>query len=209
MRERPLPILPIAVLHFVFGGFGLLCGICGGVMLLSGGQTWMAQTSGGYNSPKVKRMQDDIQKTMDDVPASHAAQIGSFTADLAISITMIVSGIGLLQLRPWGRLLSIVYAVASIVLKIFGAIYAMAFTIPALYGYLDTHPATVPEEQFAFTMMRMVTIAPPVVQVLSMIYPIIVLIIMFRPSVVEAFRADGGSPDNQHQSSLGPKSDST
>jgi hypothetical protein len=193
MRERPLSITPIAVLHFVFGGLGILCGLFGGVMLLSGGQTLMSQTSAGYNSPKVIQMQEEIQKTMESVPGFHVVPVVNTGGDLAISIIMIVSGIGLLQFRPWGRLLSIVYAVASIALKVFAAVHAMAFTIPAMNGFLNTHQATAPEEQFTLTIMRMTTFFPPIYYLLCMIYPIIVLIIMFRPAVVQAFRADYGS----------------
>jgi hypothetical protein len=199
MEYKPASITVIAVLQLVFGGIGIFLDICGGVMALSGAQNWMMPTATGPNAANMKRMQEDIQKTMDSVPASHAVQIGNFGADFAISIIMIMSGVGLLRLRPWGRLLSIVYAVASIALKIFGAVYAMAFTIPAINGYLNSHNATAPEEQFAFSIMRMTAILPLIFQLVFMIYPIIVLIIMFRPAVAAAFR-DAGMP-NRHTDS--------
>ncbi len=128
---------------------------------------------------------------MESGPAFHAVQIGTVVIDLAISITMIVSGIGLLQLRPWGRLLSIVYAVLSIALKVFEAGYAFAFTVPEVNEFLKTHTASSPEEQFAFSFMRILAIGSPIVQLVCMIYPIIVLVIMFRPSVAAAFRKAG------------------
>jgi hypothetical protein len=196
MEYKPASITVIAVLHFVFGGLGIILGICGGVMMLAGGQNWMTPTAPGPNAANMKRMQEDIKKTMEDVPASQAVQIGNFGADLAISIAMIMSGVGLLRLRPWGRILSIVYAVASIALKIFGAIYAMAFTIPAMNQYLNTHNPTAREDQFAFSIMRAATILPPIIQVVFMIYPIVVLIIMFRPAVAAAFR-EGGMPNRR------------
>jgi hypothetical protein len=193
MRERPLSIMPIAVLHFVFGGMGILCGLCSGIQLAGGGgQNWMAPTptAPGPQADEMKQMQDEMQKAMEN-SASRAVQIGSVIVDLAISIMMIVSGIGLLQLRPWGRMLSIIYAILSISLKIFEAVYAFAVTKPTIDHFLETHTASAPEQQFMFTVLKMVAIIPPVIQLVCMIYPIIVLIIMFRPPVVAAFRHGG------------------
>ncbi|HEV2948347.1 MAG TPA: hypothetical protein VGX70_13295 [Gemmataceae bacterium] len=194
MRERPLSIMPIAVLHFVFGGLGILCGICLGIQL-AGGQNWMTPTPSGPQSgsaTEMKQLQDEMQKAMESAAGSQAVQIGTVVADLAISIIMIVSGIGLLQLRPWGRSLSILYAILSIALKIFEAVYAFAVTGPLINEFINTHTATGPEQQFMFTVMKMVAIIPPIIQLVCMIYPIVVLIIMLRPAVVAAFR-DGGS----------------
>jgi hypothetical protein len=184
--------MPIAVLHFVFGGLGILCGICSGIQLAGGGQNWMTPTPTGPQAAEMKQMQDEMQKAMESAAGSQAVQIGAVVADLAISIIMIVSGIGLLQLRPWGRSLSILYAILSISLKILEAVYAFAVTGPIINEFINTHTASGPEQQFMFSVMRMVAIIPPIIQLVCMIYPIVVLIIMFRPAVVAAFR-DGGS----------------
>ncbi len=197
MRDRPLSVTAIAILHFVFGGLGILIGICAGVMMLAGGQNWITGSGGpGANQANMQKLQEDLQKAMESGPAYHAVQVGNLAVDLAISIIMIVSGLGLLQLRPWGRTLSILYAILSITHKVFGVVYAVVFTIPVLNNFLDSPAATGPEEQMAMTIMRMVAIFPPIVQVLCMIYPIIVLIIMLRPAIATAFR-EGGSPEHQ------------
>jgi hypothetical protein len=152
----------------------------------------MTPTQTGPQAAEMKQMQDEMQKAMESAAGSQAVQIGTVVADLAISIIMIVSGIGLLQLRPWGRSLSILYAILSIALKIFEAVYAFAVTGPLINEFINTHTATGPEQQFMFTVMKMVAIIPPIIQLVCMIYPIVVLIIMLRPAVVAAFR-DGGS----------------
>src|SRR6516162_6539589 len=140
MRERPLSIMPIAILHFVFGGMGILCGICSGIQLAGGGgQNWMTPTPTGPQAAEMKQMQDEMQQAMESAGGSHAVQIGTVIIDLAISIIMIVSSIGLLQLRPWGRLLSIVYAILSISLKIFEVVYAFAVTKPIIDNFLEAH----------------------------------------------------------------------
>ena len=191
MRERPLSIMPVAILHFVFGGMGIVCGICSGVQLAGGGQNWMTPTPTGPQAAEMKQMQEEMQEAMESAGGSHAVQIGTVIIDLAISIIMIVSGIGLLQLRPWGRLLSIIYAVLSISLKIFEVVYAFAVTKPIIDKFLEAHTPSIPEQQLMFNVMKMVTIITPIIQLVCMIYPIIVLIIMFRPPIVAAFR-DGG-----------------
>jgi hypothetical protein len=147
----------------------------------------------------MKKIQDDLQNTLKSGPAYEGVQIGIVAADMALSITMIVSGIGLLQLRPWGRLLSILYAFSSIALKIGAVVYALLFTVPALNEYLATHTATSPEEQFAFSIMRLAAIAPLTIQSIAVIYPIVVLIIMFLPSVRAAFRGDDGFQDERNE----------
>jgi hypothetical protein len=202
MEVRPASITVIAVLHFVFGGLGIVCVICSGISVAASGQSWMAPS--GPNAADMQRLQDDMQKALESGPAFHAVQIGTIVVDLAVSLIMIVSGIGLLQLRPWGRRLSIIYAILSIGLKIFEAAYSLLFTLPLVNEFVNTHAAKSQEEQFAMNIMRMVAIAPPIVQLVCMIYPIIVLFIMSRPKVRVAFReadsfstSPGQAPDYQ------------
>jgi hypothetical protein len=80
----------------------------------------------------------------------------------------------------------------SIALKIFGLVYAVAFTIPAFRDFLNTHAAETAEEQMVFGIMRMVAYLPPIFLLVFMIYPVVVLIIMFRPAIAAAFREGGG-----------------
>jgi len=197
MQVKPASVTVIAILHFVFGGLGIVIGICSGVYVLAGGQNWMTSTTGtGPSGVSMQQMQDDFQKAMESGPAFHAVQVGTVAVDLAVSIIMIVSGIGLLNLRPWGRRLSIVYAGLSIALKLFETIYGIAFTLPAVNEFVNSHTASAPEEQFFLSIARMTVLVPPVIQLVCMIYPIIVLIIMFRPAIVAAFR-DGGALGRQ------------
>lgn len=120
VQEKPLSITVIAILHFVFGGLGIVFGICGGIGLALGGgrQTYFFHSGGtAPNQVKVEKTQEDLQKALESGPAHEAIQVGELVLDLALSIAMIISGVGLLQLRSWGRLLSMVYAVSSIASK--------------------------------------------------------------------------------------------
>jgi hypothetical protein len=194
MQYKPASITVIAVQQLVFGGVGILFGICTGISMAVGGQNWFYQSGGADpNQAEMMKLQKDLQNAIESGPAYQAVQVGELTANLALSIAMILSGIGLLRVRPWGRLLSIIYAGVSIALKILGMVYSLAFIIPAFTNFLDTHEGHSPPEQMVLNFMRIVVYFPPIFYLVFMIYPIIVLIIMFRPAVSEAFR-EGGTP---------------
>jgi len=194
MRDRPLSITAIAIFQFVFGGLALLCGIGQGIgLLVGGGQKWFVSSGGpGANQDKIDKLADGLEKAIESGPAYQAVQVGSVLINLALSVAMIISGIGLLQLRPWGRLLSIVYALVDIALTVFGLVYAVAFTIPAFRDFENTHPVETPEEQISVGFMGMVVYLPPIIQLIFMIYPIVILILLFRPGVTAAFRHGAG-----------------
>ena len=151
----------------------------------------MLTNLGGTQTPQQKQLQDEMQKAMESGPAFKVFQFGQIFLDLLISCTMIISGIGLLRLRPWGRHLSVVYAISSIALRIFGIVYALAFTMPAFNEFLRVHQASSPEEQMVLRFMKIFSVFPPIFGLLFMIYPIIVLVIMFRPAIAAAFRGEG------------------
>jgi hypothetical protein len=194
MQERPLSITAIAILQFVFGGLALLCGIGEGAGLLvgGGGQKWFASSGGpGADQDKVDKLADDLEKAIESGPAYQAVQVGSLVIYLALSVAMIISGIGLLQLRPWGRLLSIGYALADIALTAFRLVYAVAFTIPAFRDLVNKHPVETAEEQMVIGVMGMMAYLPPILELVWMIYPVIILIIMFRAANAAAFQEEG------------------
>jgi hypothetical protein len=203
MREKPASITVIAILQFVFGGFGIIGGICGGVMMAAGGQNMNFFSGGGapgQNQAHMEQLQKEMEAAMTETPAYQVVQITELTVELGLSLAMIASGIGLLQLRPWGRQLAIIYVVVSIGSKILNSAYVLIFTIPAFNSFLQTHSPNGPEEQMIFTMMRMIVYFPILYYLVCMIYPIIVFIIMFRPAVVAAFRSDERLLEDQYQS---------
>jgi hypothetical protein len=195
MRNTPASITVIAILHFVFGGLGVLGGVCGGAMQIGGGGKMFNFGLSGQQAAQQQQLQEDMERAMESAPGAQAVQYGTIGFDLIISLTMIVSAVGLLKMRPWGRHLSILYAMMSIGLKLFVVVYAVAFTIPALNNFLDSRPPSGQAEQMAFTMIRVIVIGAPVLQLLFMIYPIIVLIIMFRPGLAAAFRGEAAERD--------------
>src|SRR5260370_10365291 len=61
MREltqplRPTSLLVLAIFHFIIGGFGLLCGVCGAASLANGGRSFVPTP--GAQTPQQTAMQD-------------------------------------------------------------------------------------------------------------------------------------------------------
>ncbi|TMQ31932.1 MAG: hypothetical protein E6K70_21315, partial [Planctomycetota bacterium] len=72
-------------------------------------------------NPQMKQqmeMPEKIQKAADEVPGAQALKVASLVQDTVLSVCLLVAGIGLLRMRAWGRSLSLLYAVLSILYKI-------------------------------------------------------------------------------------------
>src|SRR5262245_19254003 len=190
-RQRPTSVLVIAILQFIFGGLG----ICGGLYQLSGAadmlQNAVAPQAGQQQGP----VSGDIQAFMEKKVPNYAIYAKAEAAlGLLLSIIMIAGGVGLVRVEAWGRLLTIVYAFVSIVLKIAGLAYGIAFIFPIMSEFteeLKRQPNLPPGTAEGAQIGLMIGI---VFAFGTIVYPIIVLIIMFRPNVVAAFRGEMVQP---------------
>jgi hypothetical protein len=104
---------------------------------------------------------------------------------------LLVGGVGLLKCRPWGRSVSILYAVVSILHKIGMAVYTFEFLLPIYKTPISILQLTKPHlAPGADVVANIANIAAPL---LLMIYPIMVLVVMYRRAVVVAL-TDRPSP---------------
>jgi len=96
----------LAILHIVFGGFGLLLAV--GLLVLFGGLAGLVGAG-------------DIQDA-GHMPSLLMGGIGIlvFGFLLLISLPGIIAGIGLLDFRPWARVLAIVLSVLDLIHVPFG-----------------------------------------------------------------------------------------
>jgi hypothetical protein len=186
-QNRPTSVTVIAILQFVFGGLGLLMGICGGGYQFAGGNKMFATAPQAAQNQQIQTQMEDFLK--EKVPSAKPVQYATMALDLILCLIMIASGVGLLKLQPWGRMLAIVYAIFSILLKLFGAIYGFLFSIPAVTEFLEKTPAQNPQEAMVFNVMKATLYVTPFLSLVFIVYPLIVLIIMMRPSIAAAFRA--------------------
>jgi hypothetical protein len=184
-------VLVIAILHFVGGGIGILSGVCG----LAAQVVNTAIMSGSFGpkmaGPDGEDQLGSMQSLEARIPGYQAMQYAQLSAGLILSGVMIVAGLGLVLMRPWGRYLSIVYALISILTHIAVDIYNFAYFAPGMQSLMRDTAGRDP--QLAKTgfgpMMESFVLIGPILQALLVIYPIAVLIIMLLPSVRAAFLA--------------------
>ncbi len=183
-QTRPTAVLVIAVLHLVGGSLGLFGAVCGGSMQLAGGSRMFA-------SGAQAKQQAELQERMESqLPGYKVLQYGGMGAGLVLSLLMLGGGLGLLGMKPWARTLSMIYAVLSILNHIFTLIYSLAFTLPAMRTALAEERAQNPQLAPMVAMIETVMTGGLFIGFLFIIYPIVVLIIMLRPSIAAAFRGE-------------------
>ena len=188
--KRPPAVLVIAILHFVFGGFDLLGGLCGLALIASGAADFFAKLGG----PNQGLNQVEMQQALDaKLPAYKAVRFSDVGIALVLGTLLVAGGFGLLTMKPWGRTLSLAYALLSSAYTIFRMIYALALEMPEMRLYLEDKlqqaPAG-PQRGGLEMAMVLMTVMPIIVHVAALIYPTAVLIIMFRPSIRAAFRGE-------------------
>jgi hypothetical protein len=194
IRKRPTAVLVLAILHLVGGGLGLVCTVCTGGMQLAGGNQMFAGPAGGANqSPQVKSQQE-FQKRLEkhvetELPHQKAVTYANLGLDLVLDVMLISAGIGLLSVQPWARVVSLVYAALSILAKVIGLVN-LAFTWPVMSAFIEQEGRRDPNLQMMTSMMPAIMVGTAVVTVLFLIYPIVVLVILLRPSIAAAFRGE-------------------
>jgi hypothetical protein len=203
IRKRPTAVLVLAILHLVGGTLGLLLTLCGGGFQLAGGGQMFAGGPGGANQPPQAKSQQEFQKRFEkhleaELPHQKAVTYTSLGLDLVLAVMLISGGIGLLSMQPWARVVSLVYAVLSILAKIFGLIN-LAFTWPVMSAFIEQEARRDPNLQMMASMMPPIMAVTAVVTALLMIYPIVVLVILLRPPIVAAFRGEVPPPAEEEE----------
>jgi hypothetical protein len=204
--QRPMPVTVIAVLNFIFGGLGVLYTLCGGLAFL--GMILMFQNlpappGGGPNPGK------EFGNLFTSIPGFVPFTIGRTILDSVLAIVLIVAGFGLLRMRNWGRIASMVYAVITILTTVGATAYSLAIVNPAMEKGMAEFQAKMQKMQ---AQARPGAPAPPppafggggVTNVISTVvgavfgvaYSIAILAVLNLPDVRKAFaRAAAGTTD--------------
>jgi hypothetical protein len=196
--NRPAGVLVIAIFHFIFGGVGLLCNLCG-----AGGQAINANKSfGSKGNAEEERIERDAEAVLNrKAPGYHAVEVGDIVVSLLANGVLIAAGVGLLLLKPWARITSISWAALILLVKVFVAGYYILVVFPALSAAFREALGDVPAQQrqaaeSVITFLKGALIASPC---LVSIYAVVVLIVMLLPGVSAAFSgaamAGGGLED--------------
>lgn len=187
MPRRPVSVTVIAILQLIFGVSGLLCGVCSGLV------------ASGVLQPPVDKDDKAVAAQQAWTERMHAAEAAggakgveyvSLVATPLLAVLMIVSGIGMLQMKPWGRSLCLAWAVLAVLWEVALLAYTWIFAIPLYRHFVasDPPPSGPASEAFISGTMLLGGLVP----IVPALYALVVLIIMVRSSVALAFQ--GGAP---------------
>jgi hypothetical protein len=127
--QRPVVATVFGILNLVFG----ILGVCGN---LASGGGFIAITSGILDA----EMKADMNLQQFDDPVFFGLLIMQLVLGFILSVIIIISGVGLLQFKPWGRKLANFYAIAYLILLVVGLAINIVFTVmPAI------HEANIPD----------------------------------------------------------------
>jgi hypothetical protein len=178
----------IAILHFVFGGLGLLCGVCASVGDMAGMTESLAAADPAAReklAEQKRRQEVTAQVNQEMVPLYRPYTLTNRVLSVISPILMVVSGVGLILLAAWGRWLSIVWALQSLASNLLATVYMFLFFQPASAEAMRRLPPQNENEQLANQFAGPLG---PVCACMFAIYPTVVLIILFLPTVAAAFR---------------------
>ncbi|HTR42885.1 MAG TPA: hypothetical protein VMH87_14825 [Pseudomonadales bacterium] len=176
--QRPTSVTVFGILNIVFAGLGL-CGTAFSVMLFM-------PSAATANNPVVQIIQSS--------PAYAAWMKVSLGLGLVVIVALLAAGIGLLNLKPWARTLSIIYAIYTIIMTLVGVVINYFFLIQPMLQKAQGQQG--PEAAGAIGG----AIGGFGGGCIAVIYPILLLIFMTRPHVVAAFNQStpqGGPPPLQ------------
>ena len=175
--QRPVSVLVLAILLIVFGGIGLLGSFCGGGLMIL---VFTVFPEFVRNNPPLAQnpgIQAQIQ-LIEGVPHFVPVTITVVVLSAVVEIGQIISGIGLLGMRPWARLLAIVVCGMSIGIVIASTLYQTFIVIPEQARLLGLNAAP---------GSHMGDWAGTFASLPSVVFAIVTIVMLARPSIRDAF----------------------
>src|SRR5437016_3312150 len=116
--ERPVVVLVFAILNLVFGGLGILGFLCGGIVL--------AFVFAAFSSAPPGTA----------IPHFPSGLVTLFAVlfiyGFIMAVVLILSGIGLLNMRRWARNAAIAYSIITIVYSIVATVINISYVGPTM-----------------------------------------------------------------------------
>jgi hypothetical protein len=163
--QRPTTVTVFGILNIVFAALGVF-GMIATIALF-----YLPADS---NNPVIKLIHEN--------PAYAAWIKACIPLGLLSCAVLLAAGIGLLRLKSWARTLSIAYAIYALVFGIVGMVVNFIFVTQPMID--QAHQQQGPEAGGAMGA----AIGGSIGGCFGLIYPVLLLIFMLRPTVVAAFR---------------------
>jgi len=173
--QRPTAVTVFGILNLIFAGLGL-CGVVLGVFAL----VIMANLPEGEMPPNT---QLELLKN----PTYKAYSFAMIGVNSIATIVLAIAGIGLLKLRPWGRSLSIGYGAYAIIMQLVGLVVSFLFVVRPMMDAAEQGNDPQAQAQMIGGVVGAVFGG-----CFGLIYPVLLLIFMFRSNVKAAFGARTG-----------------
>lgn len=179
--QRPTSVTVFSILNIVFAALGFF-GTIGSLVML----TALAHDT---NNPMIQIIRDN--------PGYALYLKVSALLGMAVSLALLAAGIGLWLLQPWGRLLSVAYGIFGVISVPINSVLTYLFvTRPLMEQMMQQQHNDAAATGAAVGGM----VGGLIGGCFGMIYPILLLVFMFRPNVVAAFKAPEAGvvpPENQ------------
>jgi hypothetical protein len=163
MKERPMSVLIFGILNIGYGIFKM------GMLALS--------VAMSHLSPKGNPVADAMKSD----PTMAAWTKFSMVSGVTIGLALIVLGIGLILMKNWARLGSMVYSMIDIVLVVIGTMLVWPITLRAM-EQMPNVPHGMVEAIATVSMVFGI--------LLGLAYPALLLFFMTRPNVIEACQGE-------------------
>lgn len=185
--QRPTSVTVFGILNIVFA----LLGFCAIAVSLAGPVIQKAAEQAAADAGQQAN-EDPGQKLQKAIAANQGLQLlGQIQAGLGgiASIVLLIAGIGLLKMQPFGRTLSIGYAIYDILSKIVFLVINLILMMPVF----ETVQQEAPGAAGALGGLLMGSAACGLI--FTLIYPIVLLIFMMRSKVRDAIAGTSGGDD--------------
>src|SRR5262249_1696367 len=151
-------------------------------------------TGPGPNAPNVLQEEANV---MLSIPGYVPLLIARTTLSVLMDAVLIVSGIGLLRLRPWGRWAAVAWAVYTIPTTLAWAVYMLTVYSPAMSAWIEDFSrksgSVVSGDMSANTVLMLV------VPLFLVGYAVALLVVLFRPGVSAALAGRADHPPRDRE----------
>jgi hypothetical protein len=181
----------MGILNIVFGSLSLLCVACAGIIILIAANADVRMMPGGQNP-----MHDLFDFMKREAPSYQFFLILRIGLGVVLSVLLLIAGIGLLNMRGWGRGLSFVCAIVGTLFYIADMVFQLAVENPAAQrwqaDFQRRHPGMILDGGMGGGLQTAIAIGGDLIRI---IYCILLIIIMLTPTVSAAFAGRTQSSD--------------